>query len=149
MSAELETRLKSATELGATDVPGAAAQLKGLVLEESSNDAEAVRIKEQAISQLCELYIKQANAQALADLLTSLRGFFNAIPKAKTAKLVRSIIDSIAKVPGSTQLQVRGRRGGSGEGRAAAQGQGQRRGVVWCGGRCQVRQGARSGPLTR
>ncbi|KAG2431646.1 hypothetical protein HYH02_013223 [Chlamydomonas schloesseri] len=106
MAAELESRLKSATELGATDVPGAAAQLKGLVLEESSNDAEAVRIKEQAISQLCELYIKQANSQALADLLTSLRGFFNAIPKAKTAKLVRSIIDSIAKVPGSTQLQV-------------------------------------------
>ncbi|KAG2500499.1 hypothetical protein HYH03_001277 [Edaphochlamys debaryana] len=104
MASDLESRLKSATELGTSD--SAVSQLKGLVLEDSSNDVDAVRIKEQAITQLCELYIKQANAQGLADLLTSLRSFFNAIPKAKTAKLVRSIIDSIAKVPGSTQLQV-------------------------------------------
>ncbi|GFR51733.1 hypothetical protein Agub_g15503, partial [Astrephomene gubernaculifera] len=106
MAAELESRLKSATELGTSDIAGALEQLKGLVLEDSSNDTDAIRIKEQAISQLCDLYIKQGNAQGLADLLTSLRSFFNAIPKAKTAKLVRSIIDSIAKVPGSTQLQV-------------------------------------------
>ncbi|KXZ44775.1 hypothetical protein GPECTOR_62g890 [Gonium pectorale] len=106
MAAELETRYKSATELGTSDVAGAVEQLKGLVLEDSSNDADSTRIKEQAITSLCDFHIKQGNAQGLADLLTSLRSFFNAIPKAKTAKLVRSIIDAIAKVPGSTQLQV-------------------------------------------
>ncbi|GIL86302.1 hypothetical protein Vretimale_13691 [Volvox reticuliferus] len=106
MASELEGRLKTATELGTSNVAAAVEQLKGLVLEDSNSDADAVRIKEQAITQLCELYIKQGNAQGLADLLTSLRTFFNAIPKAKTAKLVRSIIDAIAKVPGSTQLQV-------------------------------------------
>ncbi len=34
--------------------------------------------------------------------------FFNTVPKAKTAKIVRSIIDSIARIPNSTELQVWG-----------------------------------------
>lgn len=107
MAVELENRLKAATDLGSSDLDAATAQLRDLVLSDAAADTEAIRVKEQAITQLCEFYIKQGNAQALADLLTSLRAFFNAIPKAKTAKLVRSIIDSIVKVPGSTALQVR------------------------------------------
>lgn len=106
MAVELENRLKAATDLGSSDLDAATAQLRDLVLSDAAADTEAIRVKEQAITQLCEFYIKQGNAQALADLLTSLRAFFNAIPKAKTAKLVRSIIDSIVKVPGSTALQV-------------------------------------------
>ena len=104
-----EQQLKAATEVAAKDPVAGTAALKAIVLDDSSNDAEGVKVKEQAIAQLCDLYVKQQDAQSLADLLSSLRSFFNAIPKAKTAKLVRSIIDSIAKVPGSTQLQVRSR----------------------------------------
>ena len=51
--------------------------------------------------------MKAKDAQALRQLLTDLRPLFTALPKAKTAKLVRTIIDTIAKVPGSTQIQVR------------------------------------------
>ena len=40
-------------------------------------------------------------------MLTELRTFFASIPKAKTAKLVRAVIDSIAKVPNTTELQAR------------------------------------------
>lgn len=101
-----EEQLKAAAELAAQDPAAGAAKLKSLVLDDVGNDAEGMKAKEAAIGQLCELYVKQQDAQALADLLSSLRAFFNSIPKAKTAKLVRSIIDSIAKVPGSTQLQV-------------------------------------------
>lgn len=78
-------------------------------------DAESVKAKEAAIGRLTELLVKQQDAAGLAALLTELRPLFNAIPKAKTAKLVRTVIDSIARVPGSTQLQVRaagGRVGG-------------------------------------
>ena len=39
-------------------------------------------------------------------LLTELRPLFAVIPKAKTAKIVRTIIETIAKVPNSAQLQV-------------------------------------------
>lgn len=45
--------------------------------------------------------------QALRGLLTELRPLFGAIPKAKTAKLVRGLIEAISRVPDSTQLQVR------------------------------------------
>lgn len=70
-------------------------------------DPEAVKTKEQAITQLTALLVQSQDAKGLSDLLPLLRGFFANIPKAKTAKIVRAIIDSIAKVPGSTQLQVR------------------------------------------
>jgi 26S proteasome regulatory subunit N6 len=46
------------------------------------------------------------HVQALRGLLTELRPLFGAIPKAKTAKLVRGLIEAISKVPDSTQLQV-------------------------------------------
>lgn len=45
-------------------------------------------------------------AQALSALLHQLRPFFNSVPKAKAAKIVRSIIDSLALIPGTTELQV-------------------------------------------
>jgi hypothetical protein len=69
-------------------------------------DPETIKAKEQAITQLTDLLVQTADAKGLKDLLSQLRGFFNVIPKAKTAKIVRNIIDSIAKVPGSTDLQV-------------------------------------------
>ena len=60
-----------------------------------------------AMQVLGDQYVKAKDAQALRQLLTDLRPLFTALPKAKTAKLVRTIIDTIAKVPGSTQVQVR------------------------------------------
>ena len=63
---------------------------------------------QQAIQKLNDLYAKQKDAEALRRLLTELRPLFAVIPKAKTAKIVRTIIETIAKVPDSTQLQVRG-----------------------------------------
>jgi len=44
----------------------------------------------------------------LRTLLTELRSLFALIPKAKTAKIVRTVVDTIAKVPNSTAVQVRG-----------------------------------------
>jgi 26S proteasome regulatory subunit N6 len=80
-------------------------ELKSLVLS-ATNDAEALKSKEQSISALTDLLVKNRDAIGLRELLSQLRPFFNTIPKAKTAKIVRSVIDSIAKIPGSTELQV-------------------------------------------
>jgi 26S proteasome regulatory subunit N6 len=60
----------------------------------------------QAIQKLSDLYAKEKNAVALRNLLTELRPLFAVITKAKTAKIVRTIIETIAKVPDSTKLQV-------------------------------------------
>jgi 26S proteasome regulatory subunit N6 len=84
------------------------AALKQTVFGEQSSDAETIKQKEDAISKLSDAYVKQQDAKALTELLSQLRPFFAVIPKAKTAKIVRNIIDQIAKIPNSTDIQVGG-----------------------------------------
>ncbi|CAH2034256.1 unnamed protein product [Thlaspi arvense] len=76
------------------------------VLEDPSSSPEAIRIKEQAISNLCDRLTEEKRGEDLRTLLTKLRPFFSLIPKAKTAKIVRGIIDAVAKIPGTTDLQI-------------------------------------------
>lgn len=90
------------------DPRAAAAQLRDIVAGQHPNDAESLKVKDAALQKLTGLLVKQGDAAALRSLLTDLRPLFAAIPKAKTAKIVRTIIDSIAKVPNSTALLVRG-----------------------------------------
>lgn len=76
------------------------------VLANPSSSSEALRIKEQAISNLTDLLTQEKKAEDLRSLLTQLRPFFSLIPKAKTAKIVRGIIDAVAKIPGTSDLQI-------------------------------------------
>ncbi|KAK9942004.1 hypothetical protein M0R45_007694 [Rubus argutus] len=86
--------------------PSEAISILYRVLESPSSSSEAVRIKEQAITNLSDLLRQENRAEDLRNLLTQLRPFFNLIPKAKTAKIVRGIIDAVAKVPGTSDLQI-------------------------------------------
>lgn len=76
------------------------------VLANPSSSSEALRIKEQAISNITDLLAQEKKAEDLRSLLTQLRPFFSLIPKAKTAKIVRGIIDAVAKIPGTSDLQI-------------------------------------------
>ncbi|PIN15774.1 26S proteasome regulatory complex, subunit RPN6/PSMD11 [Handroanthus impetiginosus] len=76
------------------------------VLENPSSSSEALRIKEQAINNLSDLLSREGRAKDLQNLLTQLRPFFSLIPKAKTAKIVRGIVDAVAKIPGTSDLQI-------------------------------------------
>ncbi|KAI8012726.1 hypothetical protein LOK49_LG06G01811 [Camellia lanceoleosa] len=76
------------------------------ILENPSSSSEALQIKEKAISNLSDLLREQNRAEELRSLLTQLRPFFSLIPKAKTAKIVRGIIDAVAKIPGTSDLQI-------------------------------------------
>lgn len=87
--------------------PQAIAQLREIVTGPAPNDAECLKVKEAALNKLADALVAAKDAPALRSLLTDLRPLFGAIPKAKTAKIVRTIIDSIARVPGSQQLLVR------------------------------------------
>ncbi|KAI3953826.1 hypothetical protein MKW98_017650, partial [Papaver atlanticum] len=86
--------------------PSESIPLYYLILENPSCSSEALRVKEQAISNLCDLLRLEKRAEDLRSLLTLLRPFFALIPKAKTAKIVRGIIDTVAKIPGTTDLQI-------------------------------------------
>jgi hypothetical protein len=88
------------------DLKAKAQQLHQTVFADTASDAESVKQKEEAIGQLSDTYVKLQDAKALTELLSQLRPFFGVIPKAKTAKIVRNIVDQIAKIPNSTDIQV-------------------------------------------
>ncbi|KAJ8434102.1 hypothetical protein Cgig2_005781 [Carnegiea gigantea] len=86
--------------------PSEAISILYRVLQDPSSSPEALRIKEQAITQLTDLLRQENRAEDLRSLLTQLRPYFSLIPKAKTAKIVRGIIDAVAKIPNTTELQI-------------------------------------------
>ena len=94
-------------ELASASGADAVSRLHALITREDGNgDAEIVKHKETAITKLTDLMVAAKDSHGLKKLLTELRAYFSVIPKAKTAKIVRSVIDSIAKIPGSTSLQL-------------------------------------------
>ncbi|CAM8994180.1 unnamed protein product [Rhodiola kirilowii] len=76
------------------------------VLENPLTSPESLRVKEQAIANLTDLLRQEHRAEELRSLLTQLRPFFSVIPKAKTAKIVRGIIDTVAKILETSDLQI-------------------------------------------
>lgn len=75
-------------------------------LEVAENDEEQIRIKEQGILQLGELYKQEGKAKELADLIKVARPFLNLISKAKAAKLVRSLVDLFLDLEAGTGIEV-------------------------------------------
>ena len=104
----LSEQYASAQELEEAQPQQAISKLRDILLGEQANDADSIKVKEQALQSLANLYAKQRDASSLRKLLTDLRPLFALIPKAKTAKIVRTVIDTIAKVPNSTDVQVWG-----------------------------------------
>ncbi|GLU01122.1 hypothetical protein SLE2022_184470 [Rubroshorea leprosula] len=86
--------------------PNEAISILYRVLDNPSSSPEALRIKEQAITNLSDLLRQENRAEDLRTLLTQLRPFFSLIPKAKTAKIVKGIVDCVAKIPGTSDLQI-------------------------------------------
>eukprot|EP01018_Ginkgo_biloba_P000083 Gb_31069 [translate_table: standard] len=97
--------LSHALDVKAND-PSEAISILHRIIESPSSTSEALRIKEQAISNLSDLLTQERRAEELRSLLTVLRPYFSLIPKAKTAKIVRGIIDAVAKIPGTSELQI-------------------------------------------
>lgn len=75
-------------------------------LEMNENDEEQIRIKEQGILELGQLYKQQGKAKELADLIAKSRPFLNLISKAKAAKLVRSLVDFFLDLEAGTGIEV-------------------------------------------
>jgi 26S proteasome regulatory subunit N6 len=71
-----------------------------------SQSDQVNRLKEQAIYKLGELYAKLGEADSLRALLTQIRPFFEVIAKARTAKIVRALIDLVSHIPNTIGLQI-------------------------------------------
>lgn len=67
---------------------------------------DVVREKERALLALGVLYKQLQKPADLAELIREQRGFLGSIPKAKTAKIVKSLIDDFSEIPKSLDIQI-------------------------------------------
>lgn len=76
----------------------AVAELEFRAIIAAGDDLEdAARCKESAILSLAKLLVKEGRAGDVVTLSREVRPFYATIPKAKTAKIVRGLIDAVAK----------------------------------------------------
>lgn len=98
----LAEQAERAKELAASH-PGETETLFRSVLASSSGadsaplDDAAIKAKESAVYGLTELLAEQARAQDIGELSRTLRPFFGVIAKAKTAKIVRVLLDAVSR----------------------------------------------------
>lgn len=71
-----------------------------------ADDGAAYKEREAAIFSLGRQYAEAGRADLLKQLLVEIRPFFSTIPKVRTARIVRTLIDLVAEVPDSLQLQA-------------------------------------------
>ena len=72
----------------------------------ANDDEDSIRVKEQGILQLGELYKKEGKAKELADLIKATRPFLTLTSKAKAAKLVRSLVDFFLDLEAGIGIEV-------------------------------------------
>eukprot|EP01041_Mallomonas_annulata_P012872 gene12872-27146_t len=70
-------------------------------------DDIACKTKEQCIYKLTKLHTESARFDDVIALLNKNGSFFESIPKARTAKIVRNVIDIVATVKDSLDIQIR------------------------------------------
>ncbi|PWN26723.1 putative 26S proteasome non-atpase regulatory subunit Rpn6 [Jaminaea rosea] len=70
------------------------------------DDEDALKQQEQALLRLGQLYRDTRNPTQLAATVRSSRTFMASIAKAKTAKLIRSLLDFFADIPDSAKIQI-------------------------------------------
>eukprot|EP00920_Eleutheroschizon_duboscqi_P001139 GHVT01002697.1.p1 GENE.GHVT01002697.1~~GHVT01002697.1.p1 ORF type:complete len:194 (+),score=49.16 GHVT01002697.1:197-778(+) len=76
------------------------------VLPGAAPAEDPVKIQEQVICGLADLYARIGQSAELRQLLVVFRPFFATLPKARTAKIVRTIIDLVARIKGTEEQQV-------------------------------------------
>lgn len=67
---------------------------------------DVAKMKEIAILKLADVLVKSGKADKVSELLKSLRPFFATIAKAKTAKIVRGLLDAVSKSKDSSSAEL-------------------------------------------
>jgi 26S proteasome regulatory subunit N6 len=104
----MEEKLENASSISASQPEEAIRQLNEIVAASlPADDTEAILIKEKAIYKLGDIFTRLKRSDALADLLKAVRPFFNLLPKAKTAKIVRKLCEQITAAGATHDAQIR------------------------------------------
>jgi len=100
-----EELLDKARDLEASDVEKAKQAYKEIIHKDDVEDP-TVKWREKAIYALGDMLVKKKQPQEISFLSKELRPLFGSMPKAKTAKIVRHLIDLLAKTDDSKALQI-------------------------------------------
>lgn len=101
---EFVNRLETIDESASSPQQKAADYLA--LLQSTRSDESATKIKEQCIYRLAKIFTENKQFDEVANLLKGNSDFFGAIPKARTAKIVRNMLNIVATVPDSLTIQV-------------------------------------------
>ncbi|KAK4227978.1 hypothetical protein QBC38DRAFT_169861 [Podospora fimiseda] len=100
-------RVREAKKLAASNPQKAEELYKEILSKPPSVTSEAaIREHETALIGLGELYRDQHKSQELVELVTKSRTVLSSFAKAKTAKLVRQLLDLFEQIPNSTDIQI-------------------------------------------
>ncbi|EXM28003.1 hypothetical protein RAB80_001323 [Fusarium oxysporum f. sp. vasinfectum] len=107
MAAAESARVQEAQKLAKSDPRKAEANYKDIISKAPSTTSDAAtREYETALISLGELYRDEKNTQELVTLVKESRTVFSSFAKAKSAKLVRQLLDLIKEIPDSTDIEI-------------------------------------------
>jgi 26S proteasome regulatory subunit N6 len=101
-----EDLLEKAKDMETTSPDNAVLEYKKIIKNEEELDDPNARGTELAIYALAEFFVNKKKAKELSELAVELRPTLNDLPKAKTAKIIRTLIDMLARIDGTLDLQV-------------------------------------------
>ncbi|MCJ1354162.1 MAG: 26S proteasome regulatory subunit rpn6 [Icmadophila ericetorum] len=103
---ENSKRIEEAEKLGKTEPAEAEAIYKDILSHGPGSGEAALRQYETALMGLGELYRDNKKPNELAELVKTSRSTLSSFAKAKTAKLVRQLLDLFSTIPNTTDIQI-------------------------------------------
>ncbi|KAL4933665.1 uncharacterized protein BDV17DRAFT_278839 [Aspergillus undulatus] len=99
-------RIEEARALAKKDGSKAAAIYKDILAQGPGSTEKSSRDYENALVGLGELYRDEKKPQEIAELIKTSRDSFSSFAKAKTAKLVRQLLDLFSEIPNTLDIQI-------------------------------------------
>ncbi|KAI9663322.1 MAG: 26S proteasome regulatory subunit rpn6 [Alyxoria varia] len=103
---EVSNRIEEARKQSKTDPSASEATFKDVLSKGPGTSDAAGRDFEAALTGLGEIYRDQRRAEDLSQLVQSTRSELSNLPKAKTAKIVRNLLDLFHPIANTTDLQI-------------------------------------------
>jgi len=101
-----ENLLDKARDMETTSPDNCMQAYKDIIFNKQELDDPHGRGRESAINALGDFLVKMKKAKELAQICQDIRPVLNDLPKAKTAKIVRVLIDCLAQLDGTLTLQI-------------------------------------------
>ncbi|KAL8875116.1 MAG: hypothetical protein Q9215_008091 [Flavoplaca cf. flavocitrina] len=99
-------RIAEAQKLAKTDPSKAESIYKDVLSKGPGSGEAALKDYETALMGLGELYRDQKKSHELSELVTSSRSTLSSFAKAKTAKIVRQLLDLLSAIPNTVDIQI-------------------------------------------